>query len=375
MKIQRRLLTICLLLAVHIPAIAIEQSQSDWLKHISVPEGFRISLFAENVENARSLALGDDGVVYVGSIKAGKVYALRDTDNDGVADQQFVIAKGLDMPNGVTVLNGALYVGALKQLLRWKNPSQNLENMPAPEVLLSDMPHEKHHGWRYLKAGPDGKLYMAIGAPCNVCKKPKPIFATIIRMNADGGEHEIIAKGVRNSVGMDWHPQTTELYFNENGRDMLGDDIPPDELNHAPKNGLHFGFPYCHGDTIADAKYGKRKPCENFVPPVWKYPAHIAPLGMYFYRGKIFPAKYREQLFVAQHGSWNRSTPHGYRVAMLQFKNGKPVAESVFAEGWLQDDGEVLGRPVDILELRDGSLLISDDQRGVIYRIEYIEEK
>jgi glucose/arabinose dehydrogenase len=340
-----------------------------------VPEGFRISLFAENVDNARSLALGDDGVVYVGSIKAGKVYALRDTDNNGVADQQFVIAKGLDMPNGVTVLNGALYVGALKQLLRWKNPSQNLANMPAPEVLLSDMPHEKHHGWRYLKAGPDGKLYMSIGAPCNVCKKPKPIFATIIRMNADGGEHEIIAKGVRNSVGMDWHPQTAELYFNENGRDWLGDDIPPDELNHAKESGLHFGFPYCHGGTIADSKYGKGKSCNDYEPPAWKYPAHIAPLGLNFYRGKRFPAKYHGQLFVTQHGSWNRSTPHGYRVAMLQFKNGKPVAETVFAEGWLQADGEVLGRPVDILELRDGSLLISDDQRGVIYRIEYIEEK
>ena len=372
MKIHRRFLIVCLLLATHIPAIAIEQSQPDWLKHIAVPEGFRISLFAENVANARSMALGDDGVVYVGSIKAGKVYALRDTDNDGVADQQFVIAEGLRMPNGVTVLNGALYVGALKQLLRWKNPSQNLANMPTPEVLRGDMPKERHHGWRYLKAGPDGKLYMAIGAPCNVCKKPNPIFATIIRMNADGGEQEIIARGVRNSVGMDWHPQTSELYFNENGRDMLGDDIPPDELNHAPKNGLHFGFPYCHGDTIADAKYGKRKPCENFVPPAWKYPAHIAPLGMYFYRGKTFPAKYREQLFVAQHGSWNRTIPHGYRVTMVQFKNGKPVAETVFAEGWLRADGKVLGRPVDILELRDGSLLVSDDQRGVIYRIAYI---
>jgi glucose/arabinose dehydrogenase len=277
------------------------------------------------------------------------------------------------MPNGVAVLDGALYVATLKRLLRWKHPTQHLANMPKPEVLLSNWPDGRRHGWRYLKAGPDDKLYVAIGAPCDVCKKPKPIYATIIRVNADGGERVIIAKGIRNSVGMDWHPQTDELYFNDNGRDLLGDDIPPDELNHAPKMGLHFGFPYCHGGTIADAKYGKKQTCSQYQQPAWKYPAHVSPLGLHFYRGKGFPANYRHQLFVAQHGSHDRSTPVGYRVVMLQFENGKPVAEQVFAEGWLQADGKVLGRPVDILELGDGSLLVSDDQRGVIYRIAYSE--
>lgn len=368
------------------PAMAAEQSRPDWLKHISVPEGFRITIFADNVDNARSLALGDDGEIYVGTLKAGKVYALRDTDNDGVADQQFVIAEDLEMPNGVTVHNGSLYVATVKQLLRWKNPAHNLANMPAPEILVNDFVDETHHGWRYLKAGPDDKLYVAIGAPCNICKKPNPYFATIIRMNADGGEREVFARGIRNSVGMDWHPNTATLYFNENGRDMLGDDIPPDELNHAPKAGLHFGFPYCHGEAIADAKYGSKAykgyipdtkhrnshTCGKFVAPAWKYPAHIAPLGLHFYRGNAFPEQYKSRAFVAQHGSWNRTIPHGYRVVTLVFENDSPIAETVFAEGWLQADGEVLGRPVDILELQDGSLLVSDDKRGVIYRIAYI---
>ncbi|HFD10996.1 MAG TPA: sorbosone dehydrogenase family protein [Crenotrichaceae bacterium] len=375
MIIQSHMTKICLLLATLFPFVVVGQPRPDWLKQITLPDGFNISIYADDVENARSLALGNDGVVYVGTLRAGNVYALRDTDGDGVADQRFVIAHDLTMPNGVTVLNGALYVATVTQLLRWKHPSANLEALPKPEVLVNDFPDDERHGWRYLKAGPDKHLYVTIGAPCNVCKKPKPVYATIMRMNAEGGEREIFAKGVRNSVGMDWHPQTAELFFNENGRDMLGDDIPPDELNHAPKTGMHFGFPYCHGVAIADEKYGKKKPCHQLQSPAWSYPAHIAPLGLHFYRGKSFPIKYQGQAFVAQHGSWNRTVPHGYRIAMLQFKNNQPLAETIFAEGWLLADGEVLGRPVDILELHDGSLLVSDDKRGVIYRITYTEEK
>ena len=368
---KRQIPFLCMLLSIVFQVRADQQEPLKWLDQISLPDGFHISVFADDVENARSLATDANGVIYVGTRDAGNVYALRDTDKDGVADQRYVIAENLNMPNGVTMLNGALYVATVEHLLRWKNPNLHIDDMPEPEILSSDFPHDTHHGWRYLKAGPDNQLYMTIGAPCNVCKKPKPIYATIVRINADGDEQTIIAKGVRNSVGMDWHPKTNELYFNENGRDHLGDDIPPDELNHLSESGMHFGFPYCHGRDIADKKYGKKKSCHELQPPVWSYPAHIAPLGLHFYRGSAFPNQYQGQLFVAQHGSWNRSTPHGYRIALVEFQNGKPVSESVFAEGWLQADETILGRPVDILELNDGSLLVSDDKRGVIYRITY----
>ncbi|MCH9698343.1 MAG: PQQ-dependent sugar dehydrogenase, partial [Gammaproteobacteria bacterium] len=311
------------------------------------------------------------GVVYVGTRFNGSVYALRDVDGDGYAEQKYILANDLSLPNGIAILNNTLYVATFDRLLRWKNPSQHLDKIPDPVVLVDDFPHAKGHGWRYLKAGPDGKLYMSIGAPCNICKKPHPLYATLVRMNADGGEREIVAKGVRNSLGIDWHPDTGGLFFNENGRDYLGDDIPADELNHLADKAQHFGFPYCHAGDIADEKYGKQKSCDQFTTPVWKYPAHIAPLGIHFYRGKSFPKQYHGQAFVAQHGSWNRSVPHGYRIVMLRFEQGMPVEEIVFAEGWLQDDEEVIGRPVDIIELNDGSILVSDDKRGVIYRISY----
>lgn len=364
---------IFVLLSIVFPVLAVDQSQSELLKNISLPNNFKISIFADNVEDARSLAIDDKGVIYVGTLNAGNVYALRDNDGDGVADERYLIAEQLNMPNGVTVLNGALYVATLKQLLRWKSPAAHLTKMPDPEILVTDFPDEVHHGWRYLKAGPDELLYMSIGAPCNTCKKPNPIFGTIIRMNAEGKDREIIAKGVRNSLGMDWHPTTGELYFNEHGRDSLGDDIPPDELNHLTKTKLHFGFPYCHGTNIADKKYGDKNSCAKYEAPVWNYPAHIAPLGLHFYRGKMFPKHYQGNAFVAQHGSHDRTIPHGFRVAMIQFDNAKPIAETILAEGWLQADGEVLGRPADIIELADGSLLVSDDKRGVIYRITYEE--
>ena len=337
---------------------------------IELPPGFAIDLYARDVPDARSLALGDDGTVYVGTRKAGRVYALRDLDGDGRAEKKYLIAEGLTMPNGVVFHRGDLYVAEVSRILRFPQIAARLDRPPRPEVVFDRFPGDLWHGWKYLRLGPDGKLYTNVGAPCNVCESAE-IYATIVRLNPDGSGFEIYARGVRNSVGFDWHPGTRTLWFTDNGRDWLGDDRPPDELNHAPRPGLHFGFPYCHGGDIPDPKFGKDVDCRRFEPPAWRFPAHVAPLGIRFYTGTQFPPPYRGNLFVAQHGSWNRSRPIGYRVVRLVFENGRPVKEHVFAEGWLRPDGKVMGRPVDLLPLPDGSLLVSDDLRGVIYRIRY----
>ncbi len=346
---------------------ALTDPVSDWIR---LPPGFVIDLYARDVPDARSLALGDDGTVYVGTRKAGRVYALRDLDGDGRAEKKYLVAEGLTMPNGVVFHRGDLYVAEVSRILRFPKIAGRLDRPPRPEVVFDRFPGDLWHGWKYLRLGPDGKLYTNVGAPCNVCASAE-IYATIVRLNPDGSGFEIYARGVRNSVGFDWHPGTRTLWFTDNGRDWLGDDRPPDELNHAPRPGLHFGFPYCHGSDIPDPKFGGDVDCRRFEPPAWRFPAHVAPLGIRFYTGAQFPPPYRGNLFVAQHGSWNRSQPIGYRVVRLVFENGRPVKEHVFAEGWLRPDGKVMGRPVDVLELPDGSLLVSDDLRGVIYRIRY----
>ncbi|XSG84443.1 MAG: PQQ-dependent sugar dehydrogenase [Methylohalobius sp. ZOD2] len=338
---------------------------------IKLPPGFQIELFARDIPNVRSMSLGDDGTIYVGSRTAGKVYALRDENGDGVAERRYVIVEELTMPNGVAFYQGDLYVTEVSRILRFPDIDRHLADPPEPEVVYDAFPTDLWHGWKYLRVGPDGKLYTAVGAPCNICLSKNDIYATLVRLDRDGGGLEIVARGVRNSVGFDWHPETKELWFTNNGRDWLGDDRPPDELNRVSEAGLHFGYPYCHGGDIPDPNYGKLAPCKDFEPPAWRFGAHVAPLGLRFYTGDQFPARYRGQLFVAQHGSWNRSEPVGYKVVWLEFKDGEPVAEHVFAEGWLRPDGESFGRPVDILQLPDGSLLVSDDQRGVIYRIYY----
>lgn len=350
---------------------AIEAKGAASITHLRLPPGFTVDLYADKVPNARSLTLGDDNTVYVGTRKAGKVYALRDTDADGKADEKFVIAKGLTMPNGVAFYHGDLYVAEVARVLKFQGIGKQLRNPPSPKVVFDNLPTDLWHGWKYLRFGPDGKLYTAVGAPCNVCLPKQEIYSTIVRMNPDGSGFEIYARGVRNSVGFDWHPQTRTLWFTDNGRDWLGDDLPPDELNHAPKPGMHFGFPFCHGGDIPDPQYGREEDCKDYVPPAWRFGAHVAPLGLRFYTGSQFPADYRGKLFVAQHGSWNRTQPTGYRVVALTIKNGQVVDQSDFVTGWLQSGEKVIGRPVDLLQMPDGSLLVSDDHRGAIYRIVY----
>lgn len=342
------------------------------LGQLHVPTGFSLSIFAENLPNARSMALGDNGVVYVGTGKEGKLYAVQDTDADGIAEASYVLAENLYMPNGVAYKDGALYVAAVNRILRFDDIGQHLAAPAQPVVVFDQFPSDKHHGWKYLRFGPDGKLYTAVGAPCNICEPKQAIYTSLVRLDADGKNLEILASGIRNTVGFDWQPNTGTLFFNDNGRDHLGDDLPPDELNQWSSPGEHFGYPYCHGGDIPDPELGVGKKCSQFKPPVWKYKAHIAPLGMRFYQGKQFPATYKNQLLVAQHGSWNRTEPQGYKVVMVKFGgNGLPAAEEDFVSGWLTKQGDVLGRPVDILTLPDGSVLISDDKLGVIYRVSY----
>lgn len=338
---------------------------------ISLPPGFSIAVYTDQVPGARSMTLGDDGAVYVGTLDQGKVYAVRDADGDGRAEQVGTVASGLNAPNGVAWLAGDLYIAEISRISKISHIKAHRERPGTPEIIYDGYPSDKHHGWKYLRAGPDGKLYTAVGAPCNVCKPEKEVYATLTRLDPDGRNFEIFARGLRNSVGFDWHPETHEIWLTDNGRDWLGDDAPPDELNHAAKAGLHFGFPHCHGQAIADPEFGKEAACHQFTPPEWSFPAHVAALGLRFHTGKGFPAEYRQQLFVAQHGSWNRSQPQGYRVAWVRFESGKPVRETPFAEGWLRPDGQVTGRPVDVLEMPDGALLVSDDKTGAIYRIAY----
>lgn len=341
------------------------------LSQLHVPAGFNVSIFADNVPNARSLALGDNGVVFVGSGREGKVYALQDADHDGIAEQRHIIAENLTMPNGVAYKDGALYVTEISRILRYDHINQQLANQPKPVVIYDHLPSDKHHGWKYLRFGPDNKLYTAVGAPCNICKPDQDIYASLVRLNPDGSDFEIIAHGIRNTVGFDWQADTNALFFTDNGRDHLGEDVPHDELNQWSGKGEHFGYPFCHGGEIPDPELSAGRKCAEFTGPVWQFKAHVAPLGIRFYQGKQFPSEYQKQLFVAQHGSWNRTEPQGYKVVVVKFKQGKAVAEQDFITGWLQADGSAVGRPVDILALPEGSLLISDDKLGVVYKVSY----
>ncbi|HLP51218.1 MAG TPA: sorbosone dehydrogenase family protein [Chitinophagales bacterium] len=373
--LQFQILCVCLISFLSLEGCfnkALKKTARPLPNEINLPQGFHISLFADNVENARSMTLGDKGTVFVGNRKGDKVIALVDADGNGEAEKQYVIAKGMDMPNGVAFYKGALYVAEVDKVWRFDNIEDNLTSPPKPVLVYDSLPTDKHHGWKYIAFGPDGKLYIPIGAPCNNCDDAKKDnrYASICRMNPDGTGFELFASGIRNTVGFSWHPQTGELWFTDNGRDMMGDSLPPDELNKAPQKGIHFGYPYCHGDNISDPDYGKEHACSEFTTPVATLGPHVAALGMKFYNGNMFPVEYRKSIFIAEHGSWNSTSPVGYRVTMVSFKkDGTPVYEP-FAQGWLKD-GKAWGRPVDILQLKDGSLLVSDDFANAVYRITY----
>ncbi|OAI21174.1 sorbosone dehydrogenase [Methylomonas lenta] len=340
------------------------------LKQLHLPYGFKISIYADDVPNARQMAVSQQGIVYVGS-QDGNVYALEDKDGNGVAENRYILAQNLNLPNGVAYKAGALYVAEVNRIIRFDKIEANLENPLAPVVVFDQLPSTKHHGWKYIRFGPDGKLYSAVGAPCNICKPEEEIYASLFRINADGSGFQILADGIRNTVGFDWEPSTGHLFFNDNGRDYLGDDVPADELNQWTGSREHYGFPYCHAGNVPDKEFAQNKKCGQFKGPTWRYKAHVAPLGMRFYTGAQFPEQYHKQLLVAQHGSWNRSRPQGYQVALVKFSKGEPFSEQAFVSGWLTPSDEVLGRPVDIVQMPNGSLLISDDKLGVIYKVEY----
>ncbi len=361
-------LELATLLSCLLPSLG--QARDFSLENIRLPPGFRITRYATQVPHARSMSLSPGGTLFVGTNKKnGTVYALQDKDGDKRAEAITTVAEGLNRPNGVAFKDGDLYVAEVSRILRFKNIEKNLHQPGRPEVINNSFPSKTHHGWKFIRFGPDGLLYVPVGAPCNICEPGDP-YAAIHRLRRDGSGLEVFARGVRNTVGFDWHPQTRELWFTDNGRDWLGDDLPPDELNHAPGKGMHFGYPYWHGKDIADPQMPAKMPRGEFTPPARELGPHVASLGMRFYTGKMFPQEYRNQIFIAEHGSWNRSVPIGYRITLVRLAGNKAVSYEVFAQGWLQQR-KVWGRPVDLELMADGSLLVSDDYAGAIYRISY----
>ena len=337
---------------------------------IRLAPGYKIELYAR-VPGARSMAVVPSlGAVFVGT-RGDTVYAVIDKNADGRVEEVKTVLNGLKVANGIDWRDGWLYIAEQHRVVRFAASDMKILVRSRPQVLFEGLPDDRWHGWRYARFGPDGRLYIAVGSPCNICRTDG-LEGTIARMNKDGGRPEIFSSGVRNSVGFDFQPATGELYFTDNGADNMGDDSPPDEFNHAPEKGLGFGFPYFGGgrdrtpDFLGDPL--PRAP----VFPVIDFNAHVASLGISFYRGDMFPTDVRGDAFVAQHGSWNRSVPDGYRVVRIRFdpRTHKAVKKEIFADGWLQGE-KPWGRPVDIKELADGSLLVSDDRRGAIYRITY----
>jgi glucose/arabinose dehydrogenase len=334
---------------------------------LKAPPGFKVELWASGLHNARAMTWGDKGTLFVSSRVAGNVYAI--VDKGGQREVK-VIAKGLTQPNGVAFRDGSLYVAEISRISRLDGIEDNLDSPPQMTTVFDTLPKDLPHGWKYLAFGPDGKLYFNIGAPCNICLPPDT-HANISRVNKDGTGFEYWALGVRNSVGFDWHPVSKELYFATHARDWLGDDSPSDRLDYAPRKGLHFGFPYCHqGDTL-DPELGKGKSCNDYVKPILKTGPHVAGNGVMFYTGSMFPAEYKNRMLLAQRGSWNRNEKIGYRVMMVTLAgNGKVAKYEPFVQGWLQGQ-EIWGRPVYTTQMKDGSVLISDDYAGAIYRVSY----
>lgn len=353
-----------LLLMLALPACA-----APALDQLVVPPGFHVAVYAADVPNARAMTVGAHGTVFVGSTGAGKVYALTDADGDGVAERVRVIASGLQLPMGVAFHNGDLYVSAVSRILVLRDIEAHLDAPPKPELVTDRLPTETHHGGKFIAFGPDGKLYVPIGAPCNICD-PAPKHGKLMRMNADGSGWQDVALGIRNTVGFDWQPGSGKLWFTDNGRDLLGDDVPSDELNVISRTGQHFGYPYCHQGDVLDPQFGAGKSCADYTPPVLKLGAHVAALGMRFYTGKQFPAAYRGAALIAEHGSWNRTRKSGYRVMVVRLHGDKVLGYTPLITGFMRDE-KAWGRPVDVQPLADGSVLVSDDLAGAVYRVTY----
>lgn len=338
------------------------------LKAVKLPKGFKIEVYASGVNSARQMAWGDKGTLFVGSFGVGTVYAI--TDKGGKKEVKTVLT-GLKMPTGVAFRDGALYVADIDKILKYENAEASLDKMPQGKVVYGDMPNYVAHGWKYLTFDKEGRLYVPFGPPCNVCLPPTSL-SQVRRVNPDTGEAELIAIGVRNSVGGAIDPRSGDYWFSENARDWVSDDMPSDKLNHVAKIGAHYGYPYCHQGDMLDPKYGKGHKCSDFTPPALKLGAHVAPLGMKFYSGKQFPAEYANNLFIAEHGSWNRHKYQGARIMRVTTDPaGKNVKQEVFASGWINGDQSYTGRPADILLAPDGSMLVADDWAGAIYRISY----
>lgn len=362
--------------------VSTEPVTADTLKQLKLPPGFQISLYA-HVPNARQLAAGPDGLIFVGSRENTKVHvidpkrmAAAKGDAPADSDPQVIALDGFERPNGVAYKDGTLYVAEVSRILKIDDIAKTYQNNPTPKEYIGGLPSETHHGWKYIRFSPDGTLYTAQGMPCNVCEKDNPIYGTILSLDKDK-KWKPYASGVRNSVGFDWQPGTGDLWFTDNGRDFLGDDLPPDELNHATKAGLNFGFPYRYGDNAQDPDFGSKRSANlnaTFVTPAAKLGAHVASLGMRFNHSKNFPAQYKDSIFIAEHGSWNRSQPIGYRVMRVHFADdGKAIYEP-FITGWQKPDGAPWGRPVD-LEFIGDDLFISDDFAGLVYKVSYVGEK
>jgi glucose/arabinose dehydrogenase len=345
-------------------------AEANPLAGLKLPKGFAISIYADKVDNARAMAISPSGIVYVGSRKPGKVYALIDENKDGTADKIVTVAEGLNNPQGLALLNGDLYVGEISRIIKFEDIDRTYASKPSYKVIKDDLPKETWHGEKYLKAGPDGKIYVPIGAPCNVCNKEDEPYSKLWRMNPDGSQWEEVARGIRNTVGFTWHPVTKELWFTDNGRDEMGDNTPSCELNVVTKKGQHFGFPYCHGGAVPDPEFGQGRSCSEFTPPVAKLGPHVAPLGLAFYTGTQFPQQYRNQIFIAEHGSWNRANKIGYQVRLITLYGNEMVSDTSFIDGFLQGEN-VIGRPVDVAVMADGSMLVSDDYANRVYRITY----
>jgi len=353
-------------LAPHNAPLTAKNAEEIPVDKIKVPDGFEVSLWASGMPNARSMTLGDKGTVFVGSRLVGRVYAV--VERDGKREVK-AIAQGLHRPNGVAFKDGALYVAELSRILRYDDIENRLDSPPEPKVVYADLPKDEPHGWKFIAFGPDGMLYVPVGAPCNICEPPDT-HAQIRRIKPDGAGAEVVARGVRNTVGFDWHPQTRELWFTDNGRDWLTNMQPEEELNRVTKTGQNFGFPVCHAGSILDPEFGKGKSCEGHEPPAALLGPHAAALGMRFYTGGMFPAEYKDRIIVARHGSWNRDVKEGFDVVQVTPQDkGAPLVER-FAHGWLEGD-KFWGRPTDVQVLQDGSLLVSDDWNGAIYRISH----